>query len=41
VRLTSDKGEVLVGTRCAAVLENVLRLAGMVAKRRPLLEVVR
>lgn len=41
IRLVSDKGEVLVGTRCAALLENVLRLQGMIARRLPVLSVVR
>jgi hypothetical protein len=41
VRLTSDKGEVFVGTRCAAVLENLTRLLGAPAKRGPALELVR
>lgn len=41
VRLSSDKGSVLVGSRCAAVLENVMRLQGTMTRRAPALSLMR
>lgn len=40
VRLSTEHGVVLIGTRCAAVIENVLRLQGVTPKRGAALSVV-
>lgn len=37
VNVSTALGSVLVGTRCAAILENVMKLQGLPTRRRPLL----